>query len=73
MFARLQFLQDSFYSPVGVDEVGDPLGPHGFFPVHALLGPNLIGLDENLSRLPRLGRFANLGLGRREQTEMRPY
>ena len=46
MFGRLQLLQDSFYSPVGVDEVGRPLGSHVFFPVHAFLGPILIGLDD---------------------------
>ena len=51
MFGRLQPLQDSFYSPVGADEVGGPLGPHVFFPVHAFLGPNLIRLDNFLIRV----------------------
>ena len=51
MFGRLQLLQDSFYSPVGADEVGGPLGPYVFFPVHAFLGLNLIGLDDFVIRV----------------------
>ena len=51
MFGRLQLLQDSFYSLVGTDEVGGPLGPHVFLPVHAFLGPNLIGLDDFVIRV----------------------
>ena len=51
MFGRLQLLQDSFYSPVGADEVGGPLGPYVFFPVHAFLGPNLIRLDDFVIRV----------------------
>ena len=50
MFGRLQLLQDSFYSPVGADEVGGPLGSHVFFPVHAFS-----------AKSDRLGRFRDSG------------
>jgi hypothetical protein len=55
MFGRLHFLHDRFYSPVGADEVGGPLGPHVFFPEHAFLDPNLIGLQDFVIRVAPYG------------------
>jgi len=43
--------QDSFYLPVGPDEVGGPLGTHGFSPINGFLGPDLIGFHNLLIRV----------------------
>src|ERR1700688_4100941 len=56
MPGRFHFLQDCPYFLVRADEVSRSLSSHVFFPVHAFLYPDMIGLDDFVVRVAQQGK-----------------